>query len=224
MDKLARWSGQLVDLATLVSEWDRRFLDKPRTRRARELYSICLFTLCIENRTNQRYLVGFQELGAAVKPIGMDDVFNGNFGEIEDCDIILVDEPQEIGQVEVLHHRCQLVSYIHQPSTKEEDLVKFLEEKKLKVPRDEDLRLVIHVEQEGPLNYAFLYAYLKHRSIPCPYSQVFVLEQIANNPRRWFCALVHPELAIFPELDEQTAKDLVVRRKRTRDGNLFEMN
>ena len=39
--------------------------------------------------------------------------------------------------------------------------------------RDDDLRLVIHVEQEGRFNYTFLFAYLIHRDPKCPYSQVF---------------------------------------------------
>lgn len=66
-------------------------------------------------------------------PCQVNDVFDDNFGEIEDCDVLLIDDPKQYGEAEVLHHRCQLVSYLNQPSTAEVDVVKFLERKKLKV-------------------------------------------------------------------------------------------
>ena len=78
--------------------------------------------------------------------------------------------------------------------------VKALERKKLKAAPDNDLRLVIHIEQEGRFNDEFLSAYLQYRSPKCPYSQVFVFGQIGNQPRRWFCKLVYPEPITLPEL------------------------
>ena len=45
-----------------------------------------------------------------------------------------------------------------------------------------NLRLVIHVEQEGSFNYAFLYAYLNRREPKCPYSQVIAFGQNGARP------------------------------------------
>ncbi len=215
MDTLSKWSAHLVDLRILFSEWERRRVTgQPWTKRFREIHSACMFILCIENGTDQRYLVGFQQRGIQSVPVTVSRLFDNNFGEIEDCDILLVDDPKRYGASTVLHHHCQLVSYVKQPSTSEADLVKFLEKKKLKVARDNDLRLVIHVEQEGYFNCAFLSAYLIHRDPECPYSQVFAFGQNGENPRKWFCVQVYPALVILPELDEDTAKALVLDREQ----------
>jgi hypothetical protein len=106
-----------------------------------------------------------------------------------------------------------LASFIHQPSTSEVDWVNFLD-KKLRVPPDDDLRLVIHVEQEGRLNYAFISAYLQNKSPRCPYSQVSLFGANGVDPRRWFCMQVYPALAIFPELTEEAARQLIIDREQ----------
>ena len=173
-----------------------------------------MFGLCVENQSSQRYLIGFQVSGVADSSIGLDRLFDNAFGEIEDCDFLLVDDPQTREPTEVLHHRCQLVSYLNQPSTNEANLVKFLEKKKLRVPIDDDLRLVVHVEQEGPFNHAFLSAYLNHRQPRCPYSQVFVFGQIGVQPRTWQCVQVFPDFAFLPALHEEAAKQLLLDREQ----------
>ncbi|MCH8211724.1 MAG: hypothetical protein IIB99_10175 [Planctomycetes bacterium] len=94
-----------------------------------------MFTLCIENGTDQRYLIGFQEHGIQCTPVTINRLFDDNFGEIEDCDILLVDDPKTYAESTVLHHRCQLVSYVKQPSTSEVDFVKFLEKEAASRPR-----------------------------------------------------------------------------------------
>jgi hypothetical protein len=103
---------------------------------------------------------------------------------------------------------------MNQTSTNEEDCVKFIEKKKLKVARDDDLRLVIHIEQEGAFNHAFLSAYLNHRTPKCPYSQVFCLGQIADHPHKWRCVQVYPDLVFVAELDETAATALVLDREQ----------
>jgi hypothetical protein len=214
MDKFARWSAHMVDLRTLFSEWERRRVHGARwTRRFREIESICMFTLCIENGTDRRYLIGFQVAGTDHKPVPISRLFDDDFGEIEDCDILLVDAPKK-DETAVLHHRCQLVSFINQQATTERQWVVFLESKKLRVQPDPDLRLVIHVEQEGAFNFAFLHAYLEHRKPKCPYSQVFAFGQNGASPRKWFCIQLYPVLAVLPELDEDSAKRLVLDREQ----------
>jgi hypothetical protein len=215
MDSLAKWSASVVDLLSIFSEWERRRLQGHRwTRRFREIHSICMFALCMENRTDQRFLIAFQHHGIPSRRLTVSDLFTDGFGEIEDCDVLLVDDPNKDGEAEVVHHRCQLVSYLNQPSTTEADVIAFLERKKLHVTPDPDLRLIVRVEQEGRFNHAFLSTYLAHRSPKCPYSQVFVFGQTIGTPRKWFCFLVYPQLAVFPELDEDTAKSLVLDRKQ----------
>ena len=215
MDALAKWSAYMVDLRTLFSEWERRRTAGAQwTKRFREIYSICMFVLCIENRSRQRYLVGFQQRGTNCEPARVGQLFEDGFGEIEGCDVMLVDDPEACGGQPAIHHRCQLVSYVNQASTSEADLVKFLEKKKLRVARDDDLRLIIHMEQDGPFNYSFLSAYLQHRTPECPYSQVFAVGQVSDLPRRWLCVQVYPEFKMLHELEETTAKALILDRKR----------
>src|SRR5215207_5766014 len=94
MDTKALWSASIVDLLSLFSEWERRRLTGGRwSRRFREIHSVCMFTLCIENRTDQRYLIGFPHLGILAGSFTVSDVFDDRFGEIEDCDVVLIDDP-----------------------------------------------------------------------------------------------------------------------------------
>lgn len=214
MDSKAQWSASIVDLLSLFSEWERRRLAGHKwTRRFREIHSVCMFTLCLEHRTEQRYLVGFPHLGIPTESFKVNDVFDDRFGEIEDVDILLIDAPKTYAESNVVHHRCQLVSYLNQPSTSERDMVLFLR-KKLRVAPDPDLRLVIHVEQPGLFNHAFLHAYLTHGQTKCPYSQVFVLGQSNKSPRSWLCFQVFPQFAMLPELSESDAKALVLDREQ----------
>ena len=142
-----------------------------------------MFTLCLEHRTDQRYLIGFPGREHPRSSGTVAQLFEDCFGEVEDVDFVLLDDPKSYGPSAALHHRSQMVSYVNQPSTSELHLVQFLEKKKLRVAPDDDLRLVIHVEQPGHFNFDFLSVYLNHRSPKCPYSQVFAFGQTADNPR-----------------------------------------
>lgn len=214
MDSKARWSASIVDLLSLFSEWERRRLAGHKwTRRFREIHSVCMFTLCLEHRTEQRYLIGFPHLGIPTESFKVTDVFDDRFGEIEDVDVLLIDAPKAYAESAVVHHRCQLVSYLNQPSTSERDMVLSLQ-KKLRVVPDPDLRLVIHVEQPGQFNHAFLHAYLAHGETKCPYSQVFVFGQSDKSPRSWLCFQVFPQFAMLPELSESDAKALLMDREQ----------
>jgi hypothetical protein len=215
MDKLTKWSAYIVDLRSLFSEWERRNKSGAKwTRRFREIHSICMFTLCIEHKSPQRYLIGFQNPGLVNEGVTINRLFDDNIGEVEDCDFLLVDDPKGSGDANVVHHRCQLVSFLNQPDTTEAAWVRLLEKKKLKVPPDNDLRLVIHIEQEGRFNYEFLHLFLQHRTPPCPYSQVFTFGQTGDAPRKWTCHQVHPVLAILPDLMEDDARALVIDREQ----------
>ena len=168
MDSLTKWSAYIVDLRSLFSEWERRRqMGAKWTRRFREIHSICMVTLCLEHKSPQRYLIGFHP-GLVKKGVTIDRLFDDDIGEVEDCDFLLVDDPKGYGTATVLHHRCQLVSFLNQPETTEAAWARFLEKKKLKVPPDDDLRLVIHIEQEGWFNHEFLHLFLKYRTTSVP--------------------------------------------------------
>jgi len=215
MDKLQKWSVHLADLKSLISKWEQRRTSGVRiTRRMREIRSICLFALSLENRSEQRYLIGFQQRGIPRTPVPFDRLFDNDFGEIEDCDFVLVDDPKKYGPSIVDHHRTQLVSFLGQPSTEPKDWVAFLEKKKLKVAPDDDLRLVIHVEQPGKTNLGFLWGFLQMREPKCPYSQVFVFGLKEANPVIWYCAQVYPELVLLNDLPESDIPKLLSDREQ----------
>ncbi len=120
------------------------------------------------NKSPTRYLIGFQntELGA----IKIDRLFDDDFGDYQDVDFILAPVPKKVAKGSTTHHRCQLKSFINQPSTNEKAWCDFLK-KPLRVAVDNDLRLVIHIEQEGYFNYSFLHAYLNcEYKLLCLYS------------------------------------------------------
>jgi hypothetical protein len=226
VDNLTKWSAYIVDLRSLFSEWERRNQAGAKwTRRFREIHSICMFTLCVEHNSPQRYLIGFQNPDRVSEGVTIGRLFDGDIGEVENCDFLLVDDPKGNIAAGVLHHRCQVVSFVNQPETSELAWASFLEKRKLKVPRDDDLRLVIHIEQGGRFNYEFLHLFLTHRSPQCPYSQVFVFGQTGDAPRKWSCKLVYPDLAIFPDLTEEDAKALILDREqysKPRESNCLE--
>lgn len=212
MDKFTEWSAYLVDLDYLFAEWDRlNDQNKEWDTRFREIHSICMFALLVENQTDQRYLIGFQKIGAPQEPLTIREIFKDSSIVIEnDCDVLLVDCPKQ-GESEVDHHRIQLTSFTRRSSTSEKELVEFLRKKLRRAP-DSDLRLVIHIEQSGTFNLDFLNAYLNHEYTPCPYSQVFIFGQVSDCPRVWTCSQIYPEWKKLPDLDERTAKILISDR------------
>ena len=80
-----------------------------------------MFTLCLEKGSDQRYLIGFQSRGVSRLPVAVNHLFDGDFGEVNDCDLVLADDPKRSGVTVVPHHRCQLTSCLRQPSTTEVD-------------------------------------------------------------------------------------------------------
>jgi hypothetical protein len=101
MDSLSKWSAYIVDLKTLFSEWERRRLEgKPWTKRFREIHTVCMFTLSIEVEADQRYLIGFPTPGIETVPARVKELFEDCFAEIEDCDVVLIDDPKTYGPSE----------------------------------------------------------------------------------------------------------------------------
>jgi hypothetical protein len=57
-----------------------------------------MFTLCLENGTDQRYLLGFQQHGIDNTPVTIKLFFDDHNLVIEDdCDVLLVDDPKKYG-------------------------------------------------------------------------------------------------------------------------------
>ena len=135
MDTLEKWHAHIVDVQTLFRHWEaNRAAGRANQKRAREILTICLFTLCLENNENKRFLIGFQQRGKPPAEGGpVWDLFKDGFGEIENVDVILIPDLGPNGPAEREIHRCQLVGYRDRPNPSTEDLIEFLEEKKLPV-------------------------------------------------------------------------------------------
>ena len=197
MDRFAKWHAHIADVKTLFSYWEaRRLAGEPLNRRTREILTILLFTLCLENNEDKRFLIGFQRLGLGLKPSLIRDLFEDGFGEIEDTDVILIPDLGPNGPDVRDIHRCQLVSYRGRPVPgTTEDLIAFIEEKKLRIPRDDDLRLIIHLEQPTAFDWVKLSVHFQTRRPKCAYSQVFLMADtgIPEAPR-WSCRQLYPRL------------------------------
>src|SRR5687768_13163322 len=128
MDSRPKWFALIVDLLSLLSEWERRHtLGHPWRTRFREIYSACMFTLCLEHKTAHRYLIGFRLRDKPTTQFTVSDLFRNGFAEFDDTDVVLIHDPKKPGASSVLYRRYQLVSFTHQPSTQEVDVVAFLE-------------------------------------------------------------------------------------------------
>lgn len=214
MDALQEWHAHVVDLKTLFSHWEaRQAAGLPMTKRSREILTICLFTLCLENNENKRFLVGFPQLGPGSQPALLRQLFDDCFGEIDEWDVILVPDLGPDGPSERDIHQCQLVSYLNRTGGTD-DLIAFLEEKKLKVPRDDDLRLIVHLEQPTAFDWVKLAIHFQIRRPKCPYSQVFLLAQTDREGKAyWSCRQLYPLMIPLRDMDLKAARAVLLDRK-----------
>jgi hypothetical protein len=218
MDKLEKWHAHIVDVQTLFRHWEaERAAGRAQKKRAREILTICLFALSLENNENKRFLIGFQQRGRPPEKAGpVWDLFNDGFSEIEDVDVILIPDLGPDGPSEREIHRIQLVSYRDRPDPRTEDLIDFLEEKKLRFSApDNDLILVIHLEQAIAWDWVPLSIHLQMRQPPPPFSQVFMLCDTSLDRRRpnWSCRLIYPRMLPLKDLDLETARTVLADRK-----------
>lgn len=218
MDKLEKWHAHVMDVQTLFRHWEaERAAGRAHRKRAREILTICLFTLCLENNENKRFLIGFQQRGkrpASAAPVW--DLFKDGFGEIENVDVILIPDLGPDGPSEREIHRCQLVGYRDRPNPSTEDLIDFLEEKKLRYSLpDDDLQLIIHLEQAIAWDWVPLSIHLQMRQPPPPFSQIFMLSETSLDPQRpnWACRLIYPRMLPLKDLDVETAHAVLSDRK-----------
>ena len=210
-----KWRAHIVDLDLLYSAWHEQHRSASRmSTRMREVHTICIFALCVENDNGNRYAVGFQPYDQhKVEEVSVLDLIDEKFRVREDdCDALLIEVPGN-GEVQATHHRCQITSFANQRGMSESDWVIFLS-KKLRYAPDSDLRLVVHCEQGGPCNHVFLNAYLCHGATRCPYSQVFTIGQLTSDPPSWQCHMVYPSLATLPVLTKARAEQLLGDRPR----------
>ncbi len=217
MDTLEKWHAHIVDVQTLFRHWEgEQAAGRAHRKRAREILTICLFTLCLENNENKRFLIGFQQRGkppATGAPVW--DLFKDGFGQIEDTDVILIPDLGTNGPTKREIHRYQLVGYRDRPNPSTEDLIEFLEEKKLRFsPLDNDLHLIIHLEQAIAWDWAKLSTHLQMRRLPPPFSQIFTLAETSLNPRElnWVCRQIYPRMLLLKDLDLETARTVLADR------------
>lgn len=222
----------MADVQTLLSLWETRDqAGTANTKRCREILAACMFTLCLENNENKRFLIGFQKRDDKLsrhraahsfphlKRGPVTDLFEDQLGENDDIDVILVPDfgPEDLSDREI--HQCQLVGYLGRPNPGPYDLVTFVEEKKLRyAPVDSDLRLIINIEQTTEFNPGLLSAYLRGRKPSCPYSQVFLVGEAgpglprAHEDRYWMCWMLYPELRRFQDMNFITMQRVLANR------------
>ena len=213
MDSLAKWHASAWDVGTLFSAWEaRRHAGVRQNKRAREILTTCLFTLALENNEDKRFHIAFPQLGEPTKPMPVDAVFADGFGEIDDWDIILIPSVPIGKSVECDFHQCQLVSYLNRPGGTD-DIIDFLEQKKLWRPPNDDLRLVLHLEQPTAFDWVKLSSHLQMRRKKCPFSQMFLLVETPGDLEpRWSCRQLYPRMISLLNLDLSTARTILASR------------
>lgn len=216
MDTLEKWYAEFVDVKTLFSHWEaQRLAGKARRKRYREILTICLFTLCVENNEKKHFLIGFQKRGVPSTPGPVLQLFQDGAEEIENVDVILV---PDFGPAIRDIHRCQLVGYLERPDPSTEDLIDFLEQKKLRfVCSDDDLILIVHLEQPIAFDWVQLSIHLQTRSPKVPYSQVFLIAQTSLDRDHpcWSCRLLYPRMIALHDLDLEATKTLLFAERKT---------
>jgi hypothetical protein len=214
VDSLATWHAYGWDVGTLFSAWETRQRSGiKQNKRSREILTTCLFVLTLENNEKKRFHVGFPQLGTPSQPMPVEVVFKDGFGEIDDWDIILIPSPATGKPDEREFHQCQLVSYRNRPGGTD-DIIAFLEEKKLWRAPDNDLRLVLHLEQPTEFDWVKLSIHFQMRRPKCPFSQVFLLAESHGNPEPgWSCRQLFPRMISLQDLDLSTARKILANRQ-----------
>ena len=204
-----------VDLKTLVENIEnRRRVGVKLKRRIGEIWSACVFALCLEHNEGKRFLIGFPQRGNRPALVTLEQLLSGSIGELNDWDVVLVPDFGPDGPQEREFHQCQLVSYRRRANPGTQDLIDFLEEKKLKRAGG-DLRLVVHIEQETGFEFDWVAvaAHLMMRRPKCPYQQVFMLGEFGSpESPHWHCRQLFPLMLPMLDLDRQTARRLLQDR------------
>jgi hypothetical protein len=140
----------------------------------------------------------------------VEQLFDPKSGDDDDSDAFSVEDPGPNISVEVEKdiHRCQIVGYLERPEPSSEDLISFLEDKKLRrVASNDDSRLIVHLEQPIAFDWVKLSAHLQMRVPKCPFSQVFLLARtslISNHPDIVMSTVVSAKIPLR-EVDLATA-------------------
>lgn len=216
MDSLSKWYAHFADVKTLLGLWEaQERAGKGAAKRCREIATICLFTVCLENQENQRFMIGFQRLGIPVRPGSVGQLFKNGFGEVEDCDVILAPDYGPADLSERTINKYQLVGYRNRKNPNTADLIGFIENKKLRrATPDQYLRLLVHLEQPFVFNSDLFSAFLAARKPRCPYSRIYVLGATGEDEERcWLCWQVFPDFIRFRDTRLKTARALVLDRK-----------
>lgn len=208
MDILEKWHAYFTHAAPLLRHWEhRRAIGAKISKRDREILTLCFFVLCFQHKEGKRMLIGFPQKGQPRKNVTISDLFE-NVGDVDDWDAVLCPDLGETGG-DCEFHQCQVVGYTGQPAGNTEDLIAFIEKKKMRRSGG-DLRLIIHLEQPTSFDWVKFGIYLGTRRPRCPYAQVFVLgRMVRNRLPKWVCMQLFPRVIHFPDLDDDTARALL---------------
>jgi len=202
-----------LDLRTLIEKIEALHRGGGRiTRRLEEIWTACFFALCLEHHEGKRFMVGFPQRGEPERRQPLDRIFAGEIGEMDDWDILLVPDFGLDGPAEREIHQCQLVSYQRRENPGTEDLIAFLEEKKLKRAVGGDLRLVVSLDQDTAFEFDWvaIALHLANRSSKCPYQQVFMFGNFGTKDSPVFrCRQLYPKMLPLRELDLPTVRQLL---------------
>jgi hypothetical protein len=211
MDVLQKWHGYFVDIHSLFAHWEeRRRSGIVVNRKDREIAAVCFFSLCLEYTEKKRFLVGFPALGTPLPGVVVKDLFDPTFAEVDDWDAILVPDLGTGNWGDREFHQCQIVGYTRRKNSGTQDLIQFLEEKKLSRNAGGDLKLIVHLEQPTEFDWVKISIHLQLRQPRCPFDQVFVLAQVLkDNQPAWICHLVFPKAATFGPISQEEARVLL---------------
>jgi hypothetical protein len=205
-----------LDLRTLIERIEASHRNGEKiTRRMQEIWTACFFALCLEHNEGTRFLMGFPERGQPDRLVPLKEIFSGKVGELDDWDIVLVPDSGPDGPIECEIHQCQLVSYQRRQNPSTEDLIAFLEEKKLRKAAGGDLRLVVSLDQATSFHFDWvaISMHLMTRSPACPYQQVSMFGNIRTPEAPLLrCRQVFPRMLPLRDLDMQTVRNLLQDR------------
>jgi len=194
MDSLKHWGGlyfTIRQISRFMGQHGHKYESKTKFK---ELQVAWLFGLLLSRNNREEYLIGFPvtEDRPEDSKVTLREIMIQKITVDEDFDMVIAPKrkaPQ-------MNHRLQIVRFTGEVEKTTQGLLDFLKKKKFKIPKDQNLILLVWLEKALRLHYAELSQRLAQLDVP--YGQIFMVgETKRNESKNFFCRQVFPETKIM---------------------------
>lgn len=192
MDSLLRWYGQYLDPKELAVFLSRSRDEYGKSTKFFELETALIFVRIWETKNLRGVWISIPTLDKSEQNPGfaLSEIFDKKMAFDEDFDINL-GLKDKLTEVTTLFQIVRVPNQIEMNAT---SLVDFLAKKKFRIPKDENLSLLVRSDKSVSIDYLNLHQQLKR--IRVPYGEVFI---VSLEPANLYRSIVFVGYQVFPE-------------------------